>query len=61
MNKTKTEKQIEELQFKLNTLSHFVYHHHHNYYYETAKWNTDKAKVWVHYPNGWKEEGEKKE
>jgi len=56
------EKEIKELKFKLKALSNFVHQHHHkldlnicHIPYEELR-RTSKSKVWVEYPEGYKEE-----
>lgn len=55
------EKKVKEIEFKLKKLENFLFEHHHrmdeidNLGYET-KHETSKPKVWVEYPNGYREE-----
>ena len=56
------EKEIKELKFKLKALSNFVYQHHHRVDLDIfavpieTTTETSKPKVWVSYPDGFKEE-----
>jgi hypothetical protein len=58
----KTQKQrLGELEFKLRTLTNFVFEHHHRVVVYNGYRETSKGKVWVKYPDGWKEEGNREE
>ena len=54
------EKEIKELKFKLKALSNFVHQHHHKVDISEEEYErmveTSKPKVWVEYPDGYKEE-----
>jgi len=58
---TDLEKEVKELKFKLKVLSNFVYEHHHKITSGergVPDIDTSKAKVWVEYSDGVKEEPE---
>jgi hypothetical protein len=58
----KSQKQrLAELEFKLRALTVFVFEHHHRVVVGDDYAETSKGKVWVQYPDGWKEEGNKEE
>ena len=54
------EKRMNELEFKLKALSNFIYQHHHKVDISEDEYidehETSKPKVWVLYPDGYKEE-----
>lgn len=57
MSLVELQKQIDELKFQLKALKHFVFQHYHRIDDESSM--SSEGKIWVEYPTGRKEEGEK--